>query len=103
MVPRTRTVSCADAGNAMQIKAKLAAASVRCIMPDIVFLPGFELTVEFSPGWTGLFPQMLVEEAVFVGASKNGATTRALRMLPLQPQPSANIPGVANLGSPPPA
>jgi hypothetical protein len=40
MVPRTRTVSCADAGNAMQIKAKLAAASVRCIMPDIVFLPG---------------------------------------------------------------
>jgi hypothetical protein len=34
-----RTVSCADAGKAMQIKAKLAAASVRCIVPDIVFLP----------------------------------------------------------------
>src|SRR5258708_27087199 len=65
MVPRTRRVSCADAGNAMQIKANLAAASVRCIMPDIVFLPGFELTDEFSPGWTGSFLQMLVEEAVF--------------------------------------
>jgi hypothetical protein len=73
-------------------------------MPDIVFLPGFELTVEFSPGWTGLFfPKCLSKKQFFVGASKNGATTRALRMLPLQPQPSANIPGVANLGSPPPA
>jgi hypothetical protein len=34
MVPRMRTVSCADAGKMMQIKAKLA-ANMRCIVPDI--------------------------------------------------------------------
>jgi hypothetical protein len=43
MVPRTRTVSCADAGTAMQIKAKLKAASVRGIIVDMGTLSGFRI------------------------------------------------------------
>jgi hypothetical protein len=40
MVPRMRTVSsAADAGDAMQIRARLRAARVRCVVPDIVIPP----------------------------------------------------------------
>ena len=39
MLPRTRTVCCAWAGRAAQIKAKLAAASARRGSVDIVILP----------------------------------------------------------------
>jgi hypothetical protein len=42
MVPRMRTVSCAEAGKARPTKAKQAAARVRDIMPDMVFLLGFD-------------------------------------------------------------
>jgi hypothetical protein len=56
------------------------------------------LSFEFSLCWIGLFPQMLGEEAGFLVLRRMVQRPRALRMLPLQPQPSANIPeGVANL------
>jgi hypothetical protein len=48
MVPRIRTVSCAEAGKAMQVKAKLAAASMRWSVLDIVILPGSELPADGS-------------------------------------------------------
>src|ERR1700727_1108164 len=55
IVPRMRTVSCAEAGKATQTKARQAAArlrdiSVRGIMLDITFLLGFDLTAEFFAG-----------------------------------------------------
>src|ERR1700756_1089868 len=48
MVPRIRTVSCADAGKAMQIKAKLKAASVRCTIPYM--MTSRILTPDFGDG-----------------------------------------------------
>ena len=50
IVPRMRTVSCAEAGKATQTKAKQAAASVRGIMPDMVFLLGSNLRLKFFVG-----------------------------------------------------
>jgi hypothetical protein len=41
MVPRIRTVSSADAENVKPIKAKLATASLHCIVLDMVILSDF--------------------------------------------------------------
>src|SRR5882757_7040722 len=50
MVPRMRTVSsAADAGVAMQIKAKLTVARARCTMPDIVVSPIFGNVLPATP------------------------------------------------------
>src|SRR5258708_3076253 len=42
MVPRMRTVSCADAGKTVQIKARLAAASMRWSVWDMSFSKGLK-------------------------------------------------------------
>jgi hypothetical protein len=47
IVPRMRTVSCADAGkvrqtNAKQVTARVRDITVRDIMPDMDFLLGFD-------------------------------------------------------------
>src|SRR5664279_620756 len=48
MVPRIRTVSCAEAGKARQIEAKLKAASMR-VIPYIYDLPDFRRVLSATP------------------------------------------------------
>src|SRR5450631_463047 len=82
MVPRMRTVSsAADAGDAMQIRARLRAAKVRGVVPDIVNPPWiFELTADSFVIHRRPISQILVEEAgdfllfsLFLDASKSTA------------------------------
>src|SRR5437016_739033 len=63
-VPRIRTVSCADAGKAIETEMKLAVASTRRDMRDMFALPESELTADgsvvgtksASPGHSGALP-----------------------------------------------
>src|ERR1700730_7646748 len=99
MVPRMRTVSsAADAGEAMQIRARLRAARVRCVVPDIVNPPWiFELTADsfVIPSAAYLFhrrpiSQMLVEEA---GDFLKGllGLGRSVRRCPHRVSPSSSL------------
>jgi hypothetical protein len=71
-VPRIRTVSSADAENVKPIKAKLAAASVRCIVLDMVILSDVG--------------------DLRAGASKDRRGDLSTADAPLQPQRCRNIP-----------
>src|SRR5438876_11467733 len=84
IVPRIRTVSCADAGKAIETEMKLTAASRRRDLRDMFALPEFELTADGS----------------VVGTK--AASPGHFATLPLQPRGSAYIPGrVAALSASP--
>src|ERR1700721_442846 len=72
MVPRIRMLSSADAENVKPIKAKLARASVRCIVLDMVILSDFG--------------------GLRAGASKHRRDDLSPARAPLQPRRCRNIP-----------